>query len=114
MTKRTLSRRQGRWADEVLSNFNFFIRYRSGAQNVVADTLTRQGGPPRNNTDERTLLPEELVLRTVITRSKEKRQSVPTSEPGPKRDRTPFWLSLAQKLDLNQCRLHRKTSLYRR
>lgn len=52
-TKRTLTRRQARWA-EKLSEFNFMITYRDGKSNVKADALTRQAGSiPTDPEDER-------------------------------------------------------------
>lgn len=69
MTKRALTRRQGRWADEVLCNYNFIIKYRSGSKNLLADALTRQSGPPGKNEDIRALLPPEIVIKAVTTRS---------------------------------------------
>lgn len=65
MTKKELSKRQGRWADEVLCNYNFVIKYRRGTLNAAADAMTRQGGPHTHKKDERVLLPPELVLRPV-------------------------------------------------
>ena len=40
-TKRLLNPRQGRWADE-LANYDFFLTYRPGSANIVADALTRK------------------------------------------------------------------------
>ena len=43
-TTRNLSRRQVRWS-EVLSDYNFVIKYRSGSQNAAADSLSRRDKP---------------------------------------------------------------------
>lgn len=43
-TTRNLSRRQVRWS-EVLSDFNFIIKYRPGSQNAAADSLSRRDKP---------------------------------------------------------------------
>ena len=54
-TKRTLTRRQARWA-EKLSEFNFVITYRDGKSNIKADALIRQAGSvPTDPTDKRLL-----------------------------------------------------------
>ena len=61
-TKRTLTRRQARWA-EKLSEFNFVITYRDGKSNVKADALTRQAGSvPTDPTDERLLYQNRALL----------------------------------------------------
>ena len=67
-TKRTLTRRQARWA-EKLSEFNFVIRYRDDKSNQKADALTRQSdSEPTDPEDERIkyqnkalLTPEQFV-----------------------------------------------------
>jgi transposase InsO family protein len=43
-TTRNLSRRQVRWS-EVLSDYNFVIKYRPGSQNAAADSLSRRDKP---------------------------------------------------------------------
>ena len=43
-TTRNLSRRQVRWA-EILSDYNFVIKYRPGSQNAAADALSRRDKP---------------------------------------------------------------------
>lgn len=48
-TTRHLSRRQVRWS-EVLSDFNFVIKYRPGSQNAAADSLSRRDKPKEGGT----------------------------------------------------------------
>ena len=60
-----LTRRQARWA-QILSRYNFVIKYQTGKQNAKADALTRRPQDlPQGNEDERqkhqmqTLIPKE-------------------------------------------------------
>jgi hypothetical protein len=48
-TTRHLSRRQVRWS-EILSDFNFVIKYRPGSQNAAADALSRKDKPMEGGT----------------------------------------------------------------
>ena len=41
MTSKALNARQARWA-ELLADYNFLITYRPGAQNPLADALSRR------------------------------------------------------------------------
>lgn len=68
-TTRHLSRRQVRWA-EVLSDYNFVIKYRPGSQNGAADSLSRrdkpeEGGTTRLDKTVMTLLPSIQFLNNI-------------------------------------------------
>lgn len=58
MTKRLLNSRQANWAD-ILSRYHFVITYRPGADNTIADSLTRKAQELRTlkarQEDERTM-----------------------------------------------------------
>lgn len=60
-TTRQLSRRQVRWS-EVLSDFNFVIKYRPGTQNSAADALSRKDKPEGEGTTTRHLNKTEMTL----------------------------------------------------
>jgi hypothetical protein len=67
MTKRTLNRRQARWA-EFLSRFQFQISFRPGQQGVKPDALTRRSGDrPPGGTDRQaqTVLHPHVFLAPV-------------------------------------------------
>jgi transposase InsO family protein len=68
-TTRHLSRRQVRWS-EVLSDYNFVIKYRPGSQNAAADSLSRrdkpiEGGATSLDKTAMTLLPPIQFLNTL-------------------------------------------------
>jgi len=72
-TTRQLSRRQVRWS-EILSDYNFTIRYRPGSQNAAADALSRrdnpgEGGAAQHGKTEMTLLPPIQILNIIQARS---------------------------------------------
>ena len=63
MTSKQLNRRQARWA-EFLSEFNFRIAYRPGAQGTKPDSLTRRSeGLPENKDDERHKYNHRILLK---------------------------------------------------
>jgi hypothetical protein len=68
-TTRHLSRRQVRWS-EVLSDYNFVIKYRPGSQNAAADSLSRrdkpkEGGATPLDKTAMTLLPPIQFLNNL-------------------------------------------------
>jgi RNase H-like domain found in reverse transcriptase/Reverse transcriptase (RNA-dependent DNA polymerase)/Integrase zinc binding domain/Chromo (CHRromatin Organisation MOdifier) domain/Retroviral aspartyl protease/Integrase core domain len=67
-TTRHLSRRQVRWS-EILSDFNFVIKYRPGSQNAGADALSRrdkpEGGDGPMDKTAMTLLPPIQFLSNI-------------------------------------------------
>jgi len=62
-TKRTLTRRQARWA-EKLSEFHFVIRYRDGKSNQKADALTRQSDSISTDPEDERILYQNKALLT--------------------------------------------------
>lgn len=70
-TTRNLSRRQVRWS-EILSDFNFVIRYRPGSQNAAADALSRRdkpegGSSPLASKTSMILLPATQFLGNLLS-----------------------------------------------
>jgi transposase InsO family protein len=61
MTKQRLNSRQARWMDD-LSPLQFRITYRPGTDNVVADSLSRQGEDVRNQAERK----EKARWQTLI------------------------------------------------
>ena len=69
--KRLLSARQTRWM-EILSNFNFQIRYRPGRQNSIPDHLSRRADHQREvPLEEKTLLPPSIFPSEQIATTTE-------------------------------------------
>jgi hypothetical protein len=69
-TTRNLSRRQVRWS-EILSDYNFVIKYRPGSQNAAADSLSRRDKPEEGSAaalgkTALTLLPPSQFLNTLL------------------------------------------------
>lgn len=63
MTTKELNRRQVRWA-ELLSEFNFKIKFRPGKQGAKPDALTRRSQDlPKGAEDERTEYQKQTMLR---------------------------------------------------
>lgn len=66
MTTKALNARQARWA-EILSEFNFLIKYRPGNSNMAADALSRR---------EQDVVPQDLTKSSIRNRSLLKQDQV--------------------------------------
>ena len=72
MTKKSLTRRQKRWAD-FLEEFNFRIMYHTGRQNAKADALTRRSDSiPTEEDKEQVLLGPDRVQIYNMDRDEER------------------------------------------
>lgn len=62
MTTKALNARQARWA-ELLSEFNFLIKYRAGKANVIADALSRREEDVKKLNSEKKKLRNQVLLK---------------------------------------------------